>query len=240
MLEENGAWRRQSEGFWRAHHEAWKRSDLNRRRYCEVEGIPLKAFGNWRAQFKAEPQPPERKLLYRRRGLSHPLPLSHPLSHGAYPSSSPGGPIVPRPREGHRRRFSEVDRHRILVTAKMSPGPSFVTFQASGSLAPRSALPHRVSLSPPRDWRTVAPFDFFYNNAIGRRDCCKRGRFRKETRVLRRHCESAYRSVFGKSGLRATRRISFLAKQIVRSERLARSLSLHSPADIEHMSAWSN
>jgi hypothetical protein len=30
-----------------------------------AEGIPLKAFGNWRMQFKAEPQPPERKLLYR-------------------------------------------------------------------------------------------------------------------------------------------------------------------------------
>ena len=47
-----------NEAFWRAHHEAWKRSDLNQRQYCEAEGIPLKAFGNWRAQFKAEPQPP--------------------------------------------------------------------------------------------------------------------------------------------------------------------------------------
>jgi hypothetical protein len=33
MVEENGAWTRQSEAFWRAHHEAWKRSDLNQRRY---------------------------------------------------------------------------------------------------------------------------------------------------------------------------------------------------------------
>jgi hypothetical protein len=56
----------QDESFWRAHHEAWKRSDLNQRQYCEAERIPLKAFGNWRAVFKAEPQPPERKLLYRR------------------------------------------------------------------------------------------------------------------------------------------------------------------------------
>ena len=31
------------------------------------------SFGNWRAKFKAEPQPPVRKLLYRRRGLSHTL-----------------------------------------------------------------------------------------------------------------------------------------------------------------------
>jgi hypothetical protein len=60
-------WRNAS--VWRAHHEAWKRSDLNQRQYCEAEGIPLKAFGNWRSTFKAEPQPPERKLLYRRRGL---------------------------------------------------------------------------------------------------------------------------------------------------------------------------
>ena len=65
MANEHRAWTRQGEAFWRAHHEAWKRSDLNQRQYCEAEGIPLKAFGNWRAQFKAEPQPPVRKLLYR-------------------------------------------------------------------------------------------------------------------------------------------------------------------------------
>ena len=125
MAEENRSWTRQSEAFWRAHHEAWKRSDLNQRRYCEAQRIPLKAFGNWRAKFKAEPQPPERKLLYRRRGLSHPLcpPLSHPLSPVAYSSSSPGGLIVPRPREGHRRRFSEADKRQIVDEAAQ-PGTS--------------------------------------------------------------------------------------------------------------------
>ena len=45
MVDENGAWRRQSEGFWRAHHDAWKRSDLNQRQYCEAEGIPLRPSG---------------------------------------------------------------------------------------------------------------------------------------------------------------------------------------------------
>lgn len=65
MADWNGRWRRQDEAFWRAHHEA-----LNQRQYCEAECLPLKAFGNWRAVFKAVPQPPERKLLYRRRGLS--------------------------------------------------------------------------------------------------------------------------------------------------------------------------
>jgi Transposase len=123
MVDGNGAWTRQGEAFWRAHHDAWKRSDLNQRQYCEAEGIPLKAFGNWRAIFKAEPQPPERKLLYRRRGLSPPFsphlspPLSPLLSPGAYPSFSPAAPIVPRPREGHRRRFSEADKRRILDQA---------------------------------------------------------------------------------------------------------------------------
>jgi transposase len=34
-----------------------------------------------------------------------------------YPSSSPEGPIVPRPREGHRRRFGEADKRRILEEA---------------------------------------------------------------------------------------------------------------------------
>ena len=57
---------RYGEAFWRAHHEAWKRSDLNQREYCEAQGTPLKAFGIWRAKFMAEPQPPVRKLVRRR------------------------------------------------------------------------------------------------------------------------------------------------------------------------------
>ena len=98
MTSEHRPWRRQDEAFWRAHHEAWKRSDLNQRQYCETEGIPLKAFGNWRVQFKAERQPPERKLLYRRRPLSPPLSppvsplLNPPFSPVSYPSSPPAGP----------------------------------------------------------------------------------------------------------------------------------------------------
>jgi hypothetical protein len=119
MADESLSRARYGEAFWRAHHEAWRRSDLNQREYCEAQGIPLKAFGNWRAKFKAEPQPLARKLLYRRGGLSHPLShtLSHPLSHMTYPSSPLLGPVVPPAREGHRRRFSEADRHRILEEA---------------------------------------------------------------------------------------------------------------------------
>ena len=31
-----------------------ERSDLNQREYCEVHGLSLKNFGNWRAQLKYE------------------------------------------------------------------------------------------------------------------------------------------------------------------------------------------
>ena len=64
---------RYGEAFGRTHHEAWCCSELNQREYCEAQGIPLKAFGNWRAKFKAEPQLAERKLLYRRRVLVIPI-----------------------------------------------------------------------------------------------------------------------------------------------------------------------
>ena len=52
----------------------------------------------------------ERKLLYRRRPLSPPVspPLSPVSSPVTYPSSRLAGPIVPRPRERHRRRFSDA------------------------------------------------------------------------------------------------------------------------------------
>ena len=100
---------RYAETFWRAHHEAWVRSSLNQREYCEAEGIPLKAFGNWRARFKAEPKPPELKLLYRRGGLSHALSqgLSQGLSHDLRST-------IPPAREGRRRKFSEADKRQIL------------------------------------------------------------------------------------------------------------------------------
>jgi hypothetical protein len=38
MADEHRTWKRPDEGFWWAHHEAWKRSDLNQRQYCEAEG----------------------------------------------------------------------------------------------------------------------------------------------------------------------------------------------------------
>jgi hypothetical protein len=123
MASEHRPWTRQGEAFWRAHHEAWQRSDLNQREYCEVHGLPRKGFENWRAKFKAEPQVPERKLLYRRGGLRHRLShtLSHRLSHRTNDELS--RPIVPSARDGHRRAFSNDDKRRIVAEAAQ-PGAS--------------------------------------------------------------------------------------------------------------------
>lgn len=65
MASEQRPWKRQREDFWRAHHEAWKRSDLNQRQYCEFHGLPhcefhglpRKAFENWHQRFRLEPEP---------------------------------------------------------------------------------------------------------------------------------------------------------------------------------------
>ena len=124
MADESARRTRYGEAFWRTHHEAWKRSELNQREYCAAQDIPLKAFGNWRAKFKAEPEAPLRKLLYRHGGISHTLShtpshsLSHTLSHVTYLSSArPAAPLVLPPRAGHRRQFGEADRRQILAEA---------------------------------------------------------------------------------------------------------------------------
>ena len=114
MAGEHRPWRRQREDFWRAHHEAWKLSDLNQREYCEAHRLPRKGFENWRQKFRVELQPPVRKLLYRRSGLSHSLKVT-PLVLGFVPLTRV--PIVPPARESHRRRFTDADKRRILEEA---------------------------------------------------------------------------------------------------------------------------
>ena len=138
MANGHRTWKRQGEAFWRAHHEAWKRSDLNQRQYCEAHGLPQKAFENWRQKFRVEPQAPERRLLYRRRPLSPPLspPVSPPFSPLTYPSSQLAGPIVARPREGHRRRFSDGDKRWIIQEAAQ-PGASAAEVARRYGIAPR-------------------------------------------------------------------------------------------------------
>ncbi len=148
MFEEMLSRVRYGEAFWRAHHEAWRRSELNQREYCEAQGIPLKAFGNWRAKFTAEPQPPAHKLLYRRGGLSQ--SLGHSLSHrlGHMTEGSPmWGPIIAPAREGHRRRFSEVDKRQILEET-MQPGASLSEVARRYGIAARVLFRWKQELAP--------------------------------------------------------------------------------------------
>jgi hypothetical protein len=121
MAGEHRPWTRRGEAFWRAHHGPWKRSDLNQREYCELHGLPQKGFENWRVKFKAEPQAPERKLLYRRGGLSHRLShIGHSPSHMTNDPLS--RPTVPPARNGHRRAFGMCSpRPRSSPTTRRSP-----------------------------------------------------------------------------------------------------------------------
>ena len=97
------------------------------------------------------PDLPQPKLLYRRRGLSHTLshrlnhPLSHTLSHGTYSSSAP---VVPRPREGHRRRFDEADKGRILQAAA-EPGASVSEVARRYAIDRRILCRWKQELTPP-------------------------------------------------------------------------------------------
>jgi hypothetical protein len=136
---------RYGEAFWRAHHEAWLQSELNQREYCEAYGIPLKAFGNWRAKFKAEPQPPARKVLYRRGVLSH--ALSHSLSHGLSHDLPVSGPIIAPAREGRRRRFSEADKRQILEEA-IRPGAHFSGVARRYGIAERILFRWKQEMKP--------------------------------------------------------------------------------------------
>jgi len=105
---------RYGEAFWRAHHEAWLQVSSISESIARLMRCRSRHSAIGVAKFKAEPQTPARKVLYRRGGLSH--TLSHGLSHDLSI-----GPIIPPAREGRRRMFSESDKQQILEEA-MRPG----------------------------------------------------------------------------------------------------------------------
>jgi hypothetical protein len=107
------------EGFWRHHHEAWKQSPLNQREYCELHGLPLKRFGNWRDRFKAEEDVRQAGLLYRRGGSGH---MSSHMSDRENPVST-GYVRSVRVMPQVRRDFRLSDKKRIVAEA-MAPGAS--------------------------------------------------------------------------------------------------------------------
>jgi hypothetical protein len=133
------------EGFWRDHHEAWKCSTLNQREYCELHGLPLKRFGNWRDRFKAEEEVRQAGLLSRRGGLSH--MSSHMTGRENGPVSTgyiPSGRSLPEA----RRNFRLTDKRRIVAEA-MAPGASVSGVARRYGIAPRVLFRWKQELAPP-------------------------------------------------------------------------------------------
>ena len=99
MVRKGRARRLKLEAFGRAHLKGWGYSNLNQREYCERHGLPLKRFGNWRAEFKNEQTIVPEGLLWRRGGGD---------CTGA---SNKTREILPPPLR-RRRNYSDADKNR--------------------------------------------------------------------------------------------------------------------------------
>jgi hypothetical protein len=137
------------ESFWRSHLEGWRRSDLNQREYCEAYGLPLKRFGNWRANLKHEEPASAGKLLYRRGGglrhmSGHMSAKETVLAPAAYiPSASATPP-------NGRRQFSKADKNRILAEIDRPGGSVSGVAKRYGISVPLLFRWKRELAAPPR------------------------------------------------------------------------------------------
>ncbi len=137
--------RTELESFWRAHLDGWRRSDLNQREYCELHGLPLKRFGNWRATLRHEEPAPTGKLLYRRGGgLSH---MTNHMTKETGPGLAPYLPSAWSLRPGERRRFSAADKKRIVEEA-CRPGASVSGVARRYGIAARVVFRWKQELAP--------------------------------------------------------------------------------------------
>jgi len=66
----------------------------------------------------------------------------------SYPSSWSEGPVVPPARDGHRRRFSEADKRRILEEAAQ-PDASLAQIARRYGIARRVLCRWKQELAPP-------------------------------------------------------------------------------------------
>ncbi|MGE4059621.1 MAG: transposase [Sphingomonadales bacterium] len=147
------------ETFWRSHLDGWRRSELNQREYCELHGLPLKRFGNWRAQFQDDDVGRPPKLLYRRgAGLKH--MSKHMLNRETVlPPRSyiPSAKSVPA---GARRCFSPADKRRIVGEASR-PGASVSDIARRYGISKRLLFHWKQELAP-----AVAPETTFLSVII--------------------------------------------------------------------------
>jgi transposase-like protein len=137
------------ESFWRGHLEGWRRSDLNQREYCELHGLPLKRFGNWRAKFKHEDDVSRRKLLWRRGGGLRHMPghMSNKETASAPATCIPKALATP---PNGRRQFSKADKKRILAEIDHPGGSVSGVAKRYGISVPLLFRWKRELAAPPR------------------------------------------------------------------------------------------
>ena len=134
--------RNELEAFWRSHIQGWSDSGLNQREYCEAHGLPLKRFGNWRAELRGEVPKIAGKLLYRRGGGSE-----HMLKHMSDAAASPYIPSGRSSDSGRRRNFSMADKRRIVAEA-CRPGASVSGVAKKYGIGPRLLFQWKKDLMP--------------------------------------------------------------------------------------------
>ena len=142
--------------FWQAHFTQWLAGDLNQREYCEANGLSLRQFGNWRAEFKYEHLVSERRVLWKRgEGVSH--GLSHAASH-ATREKTILKPKPPRPPAVaatvaaatnfamHRRNFSQKAKEAIVLET-LKPGTTVTDVARRYQIAPRVLFRWRADMA---------------------------------------------------------------------------------------------
>lgn len=133
------------EAFWRFHHDEWARGTLNQREYCELHGLPLKRFGNWRAQFKMGEKVRPVGLLHRRGGLKH---MSEHMPDREICAVSPGYIPSARAMPEGRRTFSVGDKQRIVAETEV-PGASLSAVARRHRIGTRLLFAWKQQLAPP-------------------------------------------------------------------------------------------
>ena len=82
--------KRHGQEFWRAHLEAWHRSDLTQREYCANQGLGEKAFYRWRRKEREAVVPAQSSLTLVPVSVA-PVCAGAPVTGSVVRLHSPGG-----------------------------------------------------------------------------------------------------------------------------------------------------
>ena len=149
--------RTELETFWRSHLDGWRLSDLNQREYCELHGLPLKRFGNWRAKLGHEEPAATGKLLYRRGGG-----LKHMSEHMLKEIPSAPSSTIPSARSG--RRASVLRRSPVSVS---SPRRRWSQRSAMARSSARAGSSRPGSVWCPDNTRATASLNWAASRSVG-------------------------------------------------------------------------